>query len=315
MAFSKVAFMFAGQGAQAVGMGRDLAETSPAARAWLEQADAAFGRPLTGICFNGPAEELTRSANCQPAITAVSLACLAAFREKIALEPAACGGLSLGEFAALTAAGVMDAADALRLVAARGQFFEEACRSTEGGMAAVLNAEPELVAKVCADNGVDVANYNCPGQIVISGEKALLAKTVEALKAAGVSRVIPLTVDGAFHSRLMGSAAPKFAAVLAGVALRAPSCLVVQNVTGGAVNEPEQIRKNLELQITGSVRWEQDVRAMLATGAEAVVEFGPGTVLSGFMKRIDKTVPCFNVGSAADLQKLLADERFPKRGA
>ena len=313
MAFNKVAFMFAGQGAQAVGMGRDLAESSAAARAVFDLANRALGRDIAKICFDGPAEELTRSSNCQAAITTMSLACLAAFRERFATIPAACGGLSLGEFAALVAAGALDAEDAVRLVADRGRFFEDACHAAAGGMAAVLNAEPALVEKICAEHGVDVANCNCPGPIVISGEKTLLGQAVEALKAAGASRVIPLTVDGAFHSRLMAPAVSRFAAVLKGVKLTPPACLVVQNVTGGAVAEPEQIRANLEKQITGSVRWESCVRTMLAAGCEAFVEFGPGTALSGFMKRIDKTLPVFNVGAAADLEKLAADGRFLAR--
>lgn len=313
MTFRAVAFMFAGQGAQAPGMGQDLANHSAAAKTWFAEADQALGRPLSQLCFAGPAEELTRSANCQPAITAVSLACLAAFREKINLEPVACGGLSLGEFAALAAAGALTPVDAMKLVAARGQFFEDACRSSSGGMAAVLNADPQLVEKICGENGIDVANYNCPGQIVISGDKTLLAQTVEALKAVGVSRVLPLSVDGAFHSRVMAPAVPRFADLLKAQPIAAPRCPVAQNVTGSLVVNPDEIRANLASQITGSVRWEQCVRSMLAAGADALVEFGPGTVLSGFMKRIDKQFPLFNVGTAADLEKLLADDRFPKK--
>jgi [acyl-carrier-protein] S-malonyltransferase len=309
--FQKIGFMFAGQGAQTVGMGKDLAEAVPAVRDWFGRADDALGRPISEICFNGPQDALTKSANCQPAITATSLACLIAFQQRFpGVKPVACGGLSLGEFAALAAAGVVGFEDAVKLVAARGQFFEDACRATEGGMAAVLNGDAAVIEKVCAAAGVDVANYNCPGQIVISGEKAKLPAAIEGLKAAGISKVIPLTVDGAFHSRLMGSAVPRFAEVLKGVELRAPQCVVVQNVVGGPVADPAQIRPNLEAQITGSVRWEQCARAMIAAGAEALVEFGPGTVLGGFMKRIDKQFPMFNVGSAADLEKLAADPRF-----
>ena len=310
--FTRLGFIFAGQGDQAVGMGKDLAAASPAAGALFAQADRLLGRDLSRLCFEGPAEALTRTSNCQPAITVTSLACLAAFRERCSLEPVACGGLSLGEFAALAAAGVLTAADAVKLVAARGLFMEEACRATEGGMAAVLNADPALVANTCAVQGVDVANYNCPGQIVISGEKRKLETTMAALKAAGVSRILPLPVDGAYHSRLMAGAVPRFAVLLKETSLAVPRCPVAQNAVGRLVADPAEMRRNLAAQITGSVRWEECVRAMLATGAEALIEFGPGQVLAGFMKRIDRNVPVFNVGNMADLEKTLADSRFGK---
>jgi [acyl-carrier-protein] S-malonyltransferase len=307
---NRVGFLFAGQGAQTVGMGQDLAAASPAARRLFDQADVWLGRRLSGLCFTGPLAELTRTANCQPAITVMSLACVAALQERRSVQPAACAGLSLGEFAALATAGVLTAEDAVRLVAARGQFMEDACRATEGAMAAVLNADPAVVADCCAAQGTDVANYNCPGQIVISGEKARLQLTMEALKAAGVSRIIPLTVDGAYHSRLMAQATPRFAELLTGIPLTAPRCLLAQNVVGDLVTDPAAIRRNLETQITGSVRWEACVRAMLHAGVDALIEFGPGQVLAGFMKRIDRNVPVFNVGNVADLDKTLADPRW-----
>ena len=293
-------FMFAGQGAQAVGMGRDLAEVSPAARRVFEQADAALGRSISRICFDGPAEVLTESVNCQPAIYTMSLACLAAFQEKAACQPVVAGGLSLGEFAALTAAGVLDAAAGTRLVAERGRLMQEACRASEGSMAAVLKGDNAVIAAVCAASGIDVANYNCPGQVVISGTKAGVAAASAELSAKGM-RVMPLTVDGAFHSRLMQPAADRFVAVLAAASLSAPAIPVAQNVVGTLVAETELIRTNLARQVSGSVRWEECVRAMLAAGAEALIEFGPGKVLCGFAQRIDKSVPVCNVGSAADL--------------
>lgn len=308
--FTRIGFMFAGQGAQVVGMGKDLAAASAAARELFQQADLTLGRRISELCFAGPAEALTKTSNCQPAITVASLACLAAFRERCPLEPVACGGLSLGEFPALVAAGALEPMDAVRLVAGRGLFMEEACRASEGGMAAVLKADPVLVAGICATGGIDVANYNCPGQIVISGEKPKLKATIAALKAAGVSRIVPLPVDGAYHSRLMAPAVPRFAALLKEVSLAAPRCPVAQNVVGRLVTDPVEIRANLEAQITGSVRWEDGVRAMLAAGVEAMIEFGPGQVLAGFMKRIDGNVPVFSIGSVADLDKALADPRF-----
>lgn len=306
----RCAFMFAGQGAQAVGMGKDLAAASPAAAALFARADRLLGRDLSRLCFDGPAEALTRTSACQPAITVMSLACLAALRERRALEPVACGGLSLGEFPALAAAAALSFEDAVRLVAERGRLMEEACRATEGAMAAVLNADPALVAQVCTEQGVDVANFNCPGQIVISGERGRLGAALEALKAAGVSRAVPLQVDGAYHSRLMAGAVPGFTAALATAAVLAPRCPVAQNVVGALVSDPAAIRANLTAQITGSVRWEACVRALQAAGAEGFIEFGPGQVLAGFMKRIDRNLPVASIGGMADLEKWLADPRW-----
>lgn len=296
----RIGFMFAGQGAQTVGMGRDLAEISPAARRVFEQADMALGRSISRICFDGPAEILTESVNCQPAIYTMSLACLAAFQEKTACQPVVTGGLSLGELAALTAAGALDAAAGIRLVAERGRLMQEACRASEGGMAAVLKGDNAVIAAVCVANGIDVANYNCPGQVVISGTKVGVAAASAELAAKGM-RVMPLTVDGAFHSRLMQPAADRFVAVLAATRLAAPMVPVAQNVVGTVVADPEQIRTNLARQVSGSVRWEECVKAMLAVGVDALVELGPGKVLCGFAQRIDKSVPVCNVGSAADL--------------
>jgi [acyl-carrier-protein] S-malonyltransferase len=292
--------MFAGQGAQVVGMGRDLVEASPAARRVFEQADAALGRSIGQICFEGPADVLTESVNCQPAIYTMSLACLAAFQEKTACQPVVAGGLSLGEFAALTAAGVLDAAAGIRLVAERGRLMQEACRASEGGMAAVLKGDNAVIAAVCAAHGIDVANYNCPGQVVISGTKPGIAAASAELATKGM-RVMPLTVDGAFHSRLMQPAADRFVPVLAATVLSAPRLPVTQNVVGAVVTDVEQVRINLARQVSGSVRWEECVRAMLAVGVDALIEFGPGKVLCGFAQRIDKSVPVCNISSAADV--------------
>lgn len=298
--------MFAGQGAQTVGMGRDLWERSPAARAVFERADQVLGRSVSKLCFEGPAEALKASANCQPAIFTVSLACLAALRERVSADPVVCGGLSLGEFAAVVCAGALDADDALRLVAERGRLMDEACRAVAGGMAAVIGADTALVEDICRRCGVDVANYNCPGQIVISGPRAALAGAVRALGEAGVTRVVPLEVAGAYHSRLMDQAAAAFGKVLAGAPLRAPRCPVAQNVTGTLVTDPEAIRANLRSQVNGSVRWESCVRAMMAAGAETFVELGPGKVLSGFVRRIDRAVPVCAAGCWADLEAAAA---------
>jgi [acyl-carrier-protein] S-malonyltransferase len=297
----RVGLMFAGQGAQAVGMGRDLWEQSPAARAVFERADAVLGRSISGLCFAGPAGALTASVNCQPAIFTMSMACYAALRERLPVEPVVCGGLSLGELAAVTCAGVLGFDEALRLVAERGRLMDDACRAAAGAMAAVIGAEVALVEEVCRQHAVDVANYNCPGQVVISGGTAEVKAAVAGLAAAGVSRVVMLEVAGAYHSRLMAPAARAFAAVLAPVELRAPTYPVAQNVPGTLVTEAAAIRDNLRAQVSGSVRWEACVRAMLAAGAEVLVELGPGKVLTGFMRRIDRAFPVCAVGSGADL--------------
>lgn len=297
----RVGFMFAGQGAQAVGMGQDLWEQSPAARSVFARADTVLGRSISGLCFAGPASALTASVNCQPAIFTMSMACLAALHERYPAEPVVCGGLSLGEWAAVTCAGVLAFDEALRLVAERGRLMDEACQATAGSMAAVIGAETALVEATCRQHGVDVANYNCPGQVVISGGTAEIKATVAALALAGVSRVVMLDVAGAYHSRLMTPAAVAFGALLAPVELRAPTCPVAQNVPGALVREATALRGNLCAQVNGSVRWEACVRAMLAAGAEVLVELGPGKVLAGFMRRIDRAVPVCSVGSCADL--------------
>jgi [acyl-carrier-protein] S-malonyltransferase len=291
--------MFAGQGAQFVGMGRDLYDESKAAREVFETADRLYGSELSGLCFAGPAERLTESRYCQPAIYTMSMACVAAFRERCNLEPVVCGGLSLGEFAALTTAGVLSFEDGIRLVSERGRLMQDACRKTTGGMAAVLNAPIDQVEAICAEHEVDVANYNCPGQVVVSGEAERLKAAVAAMD--GLGRIIMLEVDGAFHSRLMAEAGAGFARVLEPVALQAPSCAVVQNVVGAGVTDPAEIKANLVAQVSGSVRWESCVKTMLDLKLDALVEFGPGKVLCGFMRRIERRFPVCNVGSVADL--------------
>ncbi|MDD4097781.1 MAG: ACP S-malonyltransferase [Lentisphaeria bacterium] len=296
----RIGYMFAGQGAQTPGMGRDLYEQSPAARAAFTAADAILGRSVSELCFVGSAAELTACANCQPAITAMSLACLAAWVERTGVTPAICGGLSLGEYSALHAAGVLTAADALRLVAERGRLMDHACRQSDGGMAAIIGGDPELVAHVCAGFDIDIANYNCPGQIVISGAREGLRQAMQKLAEAEL-RVVELPVAGAYHSRLMQPAADAFRPLLQACPLSPPACLVAQNATGQCETEPETIRVNLARQVSGSVRWEQCARVMLAE-CDALLEFGPGQVLTGFIRRLDRQFPCAAVNSMPGLE-------------
>ncbi len=306
----KAAFIFSGQGAQCVGMGKDLTENSPAAAAVFREADTVLDWSVSEVCFNGPAEKLTESQYCQPSIYTTSAACLAAFQEKYpGVNPVAAAGLSLGEYAALYCAGCFDFATGLRLLEQRARFMGEACAETAGTMASVLGGDPEVILEVCKECDIDVANYNCPGQIVISGVRDRVGKASEILKGKGVKRVIPLNVAGAFHSRLMKGAGEKLAGVLGGVEIAAPRIAVAQNYPGDLVSNGEEIRENLIRQVAGSVRWEECVRAMARkTGADTFIEFGPGSVLSGLVRKTDSTLRIFNVSCTADLEKITFED-------
>ena len=299
---SKTALLFAGQGAQVVGMGKDLAEQFPSARTWFGRADAAVGFPLSSICFNGPEPELTRTEHAQPGIFLVSWVCLELLRERVpALRFEAAAGLSLGEFAALTAAGAMGFEDGLRVVRQRGRFMQEACDATRGGMAAILGLGEDLTRAVCAEAGVALANLNCPGQIVISGEAGRIATAVEMAKAKGAKRAVLLPVAGAYHSPLMAGAQPRLAAELARVTILSPAIPVISNVTAQPHGVAAEIPPRLVEQVTSPVRWEESVRYLLAQGFTRFIELGPGTALSGFLKRIDKGAQALNVADAASL--------------
>ncbi|MBQ9771664.1 MAG: ACP S-malonyltransferase [Lentisphaeria bacterium] len=294
----KTAYIFSGQGAQTVGMGKDLYENSPAAKAVYDKADEILGWSVSDVCFNGPAEKLTETKYCQVAIYTTSMACLAYYREKNGGDPdevIGCAGLSLGEYSALAAAGFFTFEDGLKLLEQRALFMDEACRATTGGMASILAGDPAVIAEVCAECGIDVANLNCPGQIVISGEKEGVVKACGMLKEKGMKRALPLNVAGAFHSRLMASAGEKLRGPLAETPVSAPAIPVAQNFTGKFENDPAVIKENLAGQVAGSVRWEECVRAMIAAGAEQFVEFGPGNVLTGLVKRTDATKQLVNI--------------------
>ena len=298
----KAFFVFSGQGAQSVGMGKDLYEASAGARRCFDTLAGVLGAEHLRVVFEGPAEELTSSRFCQTAIYTMSCAALEAFREKHAeIVPVACAGLSLGEYAALYASGAFDFTTGLKLLARRAELMDEACRETAGGMASVLKADPKVIEEACRECDLDIANYNSPGQIVISGEKGKLARTIEVLRAKGVSRIVELNVAGAFHSRLMAGAGEKFVSALAAADLKMPAIPVYHNYTADAARDLAALRDNLARQVSGSVRWEGCLRRAVATGADTVIEFGPGAVLTGLAKRTLPELKLFNINSVEAL--------------
>ena len=283
-------------------MGKDLAEQFPSARAWFERANTALGYDLASICFTGPESELTKTENAQPGIFLVSWVAFELLKERVpGLTFEATAGLSLGEFTALTAADVMTFDDAIRVVRQRGRFMQEACEATQGGMAAIIGLDEAATREVCAQAGVELANLNCPGQIVISGAADKMSAACELAKAKGAKRALPLNVAGAYHSALMASAQPKLGAALAGIPLASPQVPVISNVTAQP-HAPADIQHRLVDQVTSSVRWEESMRYLLAQGFTRFIELGPGTALGGFMKRIDKAVPVLNVADVASLE-------------
>jgi len=304
----KVVLLFSGQGAQKVGMGKDLAEAFPAAKALFDQADAALGFSLTNVMFDGPMEELTKTGRCQPALYAHGLACLAALKEKVpGLEVVAAAGLSLGEFTAHSAAGTFDFATGLNLVFQRGSFMEEACEQTRGTMLALLGGEESAIRELAAECEVDVANLNAPGQIVLSGSVEGIEAAAAKSKEKGIKRAIPLPVAGAYHSRLMKSAQDKLATVLANAAIAEPAVPVVCNFEARPVKSADEIRATLTAQVTGSVRWVESVQQLVAQGHTLFVELGPDATLAGLVGKIDKSVKVFSIKDVATLEAAVAE--------
>ena len=300
----KIALLFAGQGAQYVGMGRDLAEQFPVAADLFRQADEIPGRKLSEIAWNGPIDALTKTGNCQPALYVHSLAALAILRDVAGEIPiGGTAGLSLGEITAHAAAGTFDFATGLKLVQLRGEFMDEACSATLGGMAALIGGAENDVRRLAADEDVDIANINAPGQIVISGELTKVEAAVGVAKEYGIRRATMLNVAGAYHSRLMDSAYEKLGAVLANLPMQPPRFPVISNVTGMEVTTPIEIRRTLQDQVTGTVRWLDCVERLVKLGCDFFIELGPGGVLAGLLRRTRKDLDVISVSDAESVRK------------
>lgn len=302
----KAVLLFAGQGAQTVGMGRDLAERFDVVRDLFARADEGLGFSLTEKMFDGPSAELTRTSICQPALYVHGLACLEILKAEVPdLEIAGVAGLSLGEFTAHAAAGTFDFETGLDLVAQRGRFMEEATAATQGSMAALIGGEEEDVRRLAADCDVDVANLNAPGQIVVSGAKEGIARVVETYESYGIRIAQELDVAGAYHSRLMMPAQEKLAAVLADLGLANPVIPVACNVEAREVSEPAEIRATLEAQVSGSVRWSECVQHFIGKGEDLFIELGPGRVLAGLMRRIDREKTTLSFSDVESFEKTI----------
>jgi len=323
----KVAFVFPGQGSQYVGMGRDLYEIYPEARALFDEADGILGFSISRLCFEGPKEELDDTINTQPAILAMSVACFKVLdtrckeqgkgRENLEpgtlnLEPAFVAGHSMGEYTALVAAGALDFADGLKLVRERGRVMKEAGEQNPGSMAAIIGLDAGTLEDICQEariqfpaSSVQIANYNSPGQIVISGHKEALERALELARERGARRVIPLAVSIASHSPLMQPAAESFASIVAQVDFHQPLVPVVANVTAAPITTVAEIKEELVKQLTSTVQWVESVQYMIAQGVTTFMEIGPKDVLTGLIRRIDKSVRTVNVGDVAGVEALM----------
>jgi [acyl-carrier-protein] S-malonyltransferase len=336
-----IAFLFPGQGSQAVGMGADIFEASRAARRVFEAADEALGFPLSKLCFSGPDDILRETINAQPAIVTVSLALLAALQESYSsthtsswsspLTPSFTAGHSVGEYAALVASGALDMQDALKLVRERGRLMHHEGTVCPGSMAAVIGMDEEPLQEVCREvsmrssanldasahvgqGQVAVANYNAPGQIVISGEQSALNAAMELARARGAKRVIPLAVSGAFHSPVMQPAARGLAGAIATTTVHDAVIPVIGNITATPLTRADDIREEMAQQIASPVQWIRTIAYLAGAGVTAFIEIGPGQALTGMVKRIAKGVTTINISSAADLEKAIAAIREMNAG-
>lgn len=302
----KIAFVFPGQGAQYVGMGKEIAENFPQSRSIFEKADTRLGYSLSDLCFNGPEDKLKLTVHTQPALLTTSIACYQLIKEE-GIKPDYVAGHSLGEYSALVAAEALDFTDAVWLVEQRGKFMQQAVPPGEGTMAAILGLDIEKIeelCKSCSDEGVvEPANFNCPGQIVIAGQTPAVEKAVSIAKDFGAKRAMLLPVSGPFHSSLLKSASMKLAKALETIEIRNPIVPLIANITAKPVTTRDEIREGLVNQVSGSVKWEQSVREMIALGVTTFVEIGAGKVLSGLIKKIDRQVKTFNIEDSLSFQE------------
>ena len=309
----QLAFVFPGQGSQKAGMGAALAETFPSARRIFAEADEVLGEPLSTLCFAGPDEQLAQTANTQPAILTCSVAAWTVLREETGLTPTVCLGHSLGEFSALVAAGALEFADAVRLVRLRGRAMQDAVPAGVGAMAAILGGDDAQIAQVCAEVAgnevVAPANFNSPGQLVIAGHAAAVDRALARLAELGVKKAVKLPVSVPSHCALMREAADRLGERMAALAWSAPTIPVVQNAEARPYTEVAEIRAALQRQLYLPVRWTECVQSLAAAGITRLAECGPGKVLAGLTKRIDKSLEARAIGAPADLAAALTDWR------